>query len=1192
MSEIINDKILEKYLLGLITEDKLLEQIEAKMADDEKFSLKVRIKEDDLIEQYINESLSNEKLRNFEKLFFNSPTRRKKIIYSQAIKKYSMANPPNKEISDYSEEKRNGFFDWFSLKPKLAYSFALPVVLLAIFGFWFLIIKGDDSQNYIAQIDSLYSSNRPSYARIVDFKYLPHSSIRGQKEEQNTSIKRKRRIIETKLLEEIENHPESGLYNNLGVYYLTERKYDEAIEQFQEAIRLSEDNTEARSNLSVAYLEKAKSENENGEKLKLRANAFEETTKAINSGDDRLELLFNKALILQEMNIPGQAIKAWKKYLEKDSKSKWADEARKNLKELETDKNTSFKTKEKIFDDFLEALKKKDTGLIWRIHSQTKEFNSQKFIPLQLTRKILETNHENDSAKSNTYLSALNYIGELESKKNADPFFSDLAIYYNKLDAKQQEKLFNAYQILTDAHIFLASSEYNDAYKKLNESKKLFESAGNILEAKILEVPISFALTRLGKLQDSNKLLANLENYSRKKGYKWLLTACLDWVSSNQLIDNEISKSMQTQKETLELSLKTDNVYEIQRISGGLSQIQYEFGETNNSLKNISRAISFDNLYNQSVMQAWRNYKHLSDLFNILGLHETAVEFGNEYLDIAVENKTNPAHIQLSQIFLAKAYFGKKDYKKTLELIESSKKIGSNLENDFQQGINSAFIKIMTAHINRREGKCIEAINDYDEAINIYSKLSENVLENYFARKGKLLCYQETNQQEKLEKELQLVLNSFEDHRRQIVEESYRNVYFDNEQTVYDIAIDFYLKKGDQKKAFEYSEKSKSRSLLDFLEDGAKITNDNITYNNVAKPLTLNEIQNKMPENVQLVQYAVLPSKIVVWIITKKGFDKVETVLDANELDKKIGDYLKLLKESRNKLEEIKSESDSLYKILIEPLIAKLDKEKDLFIIADKSLHRLPFASLYSEKSKKYLIEEYTIANTPSASIFIITTENAINKSEDESLISIGNPSFDKNENPQLDDLQAARKEAYEVAKYYSKNEQFIGDDATKENLLKNFDNASVLHFAGHYIANEKSPLNSKLLLSKTNEKEEGDLRVIEIANRKRNHLKLVVLSACQTDVEQYYNGEGSIGAARIFLAIGSPVVVASYYEVDSESTADLMINFHRLRKEGGLNVPEALRQAQIEAIHNNQTEKQSPYYWLAFSAIGGFSRY
>jgi CHAT domain-containing protein len=62
--------------------------------------------------------------------------------------------------------------------------------------------------------------------------------------------------------------------------------------------------------------------------------------------------------------------------------------------------------------------------------------------------------------------------------------------------------------------------------------------------------------------------------------------------------------------------------------------------------------------------------------------------------------------------------------------------------------------------------------------------------------------------------------------------------------------------------------------------------------------------------------------------------------------------------------------------------------------------------------------------------------------------------------------------------------------------------------------------------------------------------------------------------------------VVASQWKVESESTAELMKIFHRNRKEKGLVTSKALRQAQLEMLAKK--EFSEPYFWSAFSAVGG----
>lgn len=102
---------------------------------------------------------------------------------------------------------------------------------------------------------------------------------------------------------------------------------------------------------------------------------------------------------------------------------------------------------------------------------------------------------------------------------------------------------------------------------------------------------------------------------------------------------------------------------------------------------------------------------------------------------------------------------------------------------------------------------------------------------------------------------------------------------------------------------------------------------------------------------------------------------------------------------------------------------------------------------------------------------------------------------------------------------------------------------------------------------------------------------RLVVLSACQTGIERAYRGEGAIGLARPFIA-GVPLVVASLWPVESDVTADLMISFHKHRKQDHVSTVEALRRAQLEMLSHQQPNSPQNYGWAAFVTIGGYAEF
>jgi CHAT domain-containing protein len=219
-------------------------------------------------------------------------------------------------------------------------------------------------------------------------------------------------------------------------------------------------------------------------------------------------------------------------------------------------------------------------------------------------------------------------------------------------------------------------------------------------------------------------------------------------------------------------------------------------------------------------------------------------------------------------------------------------------------------------------------------------------------------------------------------------------------------------------------------------------------------------------------------------------------------------------------------------------------------------------------------------------------------KIESERLLIVGNPRFDREQFEGLPDLPGAEREAKEIANLYGAT-PLIGKAAVPARVKQSLAEADIVHLATHAIQDERSPLLSKLLLSADESKGQmthhasgGVLQASEIYALKFPRTRLVVLSACQTGIERAYRGEGAIGLARPFIAAGVPLVIASLWPVESESTAGLMISFHKHRKQSHLSTAEALRRAQLEILHNQQSNLPKNYGWAAFVVIGGYASF
>jgi CHAT domain-containing protein len=732
--------------------------------------------------------------------------------------------------------------------------------------------------------------------------------------------------------------------------------------------------------------------------------------------------------------------------------------------------------------------------------------------------------------------------------------------------------------------VFLAAQQQGDYAKTIaayEQSANVFEQLGDGCEAAISENWAVQYLPDVGKIAQSRARLAMSIADAESRKFKLMRSSALYWLAIGDFRQNRLSESNKNFKSALRLAEEDNNIFEIQHAREALAWHYSVLGEIEPALTYAGTMLSAKGFYYESPNQSLRNLGTLADLSLKLKFFFTSLSFSQEALNIAKAVSLADRRVISNLRRMVKAAAAKGDFRAALNYAGEAKQIalahGDSAEN--RQILAEFYLSL--ADVKRQMKDCDAALADYDQSLDLYLQLPEFTVSSYQIHKGKLFCFQQLDRSQEFSRELKTVLALSEDYRSTIREDVSRQAFFASEQEVFDAAIANALKEGDSKLAFAFVEESRARSLLDFVESGKPLTEVETNFASVAHPLSLTEIQARLPEQVQLVQYAVLPEKLAIWIVSKTRFDLIEMPITAGDLDKRLDNYQTAILRKAPAL-DLQQAARELYDLLIPPNLAG---DKLLCLVPDKFLHQLAFASLVSA-SGEYLLEDHALFYAPSASVLVLASENARSKSRftNESLLSIGNPDFDREENPNLADLESAEAEARSIAGDYAKSIQLLGAEATRDKFLHNFAEVDVIHFAGHFLANRQSPANSKLLFAG------AELRSSELGTYRLSKAKLVVLSACETGFEHYDQSEGAIGIARMFLAMGAPLVVASQWKVESESTRDLMIAFHRNRRANRLISAESLRRAQLELLRNEQTK--APYYWAAFSLFGGYANY
>ncbi|HEX8089307.1 MAG TPA: CHAT domain-containing protein, partial [Blastocatellia bacterium] len=391
---------------------------------------------------------------------------------------------------------------------------------------------------------------------------------------------------------------------------------------------------------------------------------------------------------------------------------------------------------------------------------------------------------------------------------------------------------------------------------------------------------------------------------------------------------------------------------------------------------------------------------------------------------------------------------------------------------------------------------------------------------------------------------------------------------------------------------FDYSEKSRARSLLDLIATISQRAQPQGPQSPAWQPQSLSEVQSRMPDKTQLVEYVALDDKLLICLVSKTDFSVTKVAISLGDLTDKV---MKFRQSILRREPDVLAQGQGLYDLLIEPIKLSPEKGKQICFVADKVLNGLPFSALASSSSNRYIVEDYQLMQSPSATVYVVCFErkNHLTDMDHERLLAVGDPDFDRSEFSNFPRLPSTRAQVNSIAKLYALGPPIVLIDgrARKDRVMHEMENSDVIQVASHYVVHRGSPMNSELLLAQGPKglPGVGSLQADEVRSLKlQGRAPLVVLSACDSGVEYYYNGEGMIGMSRMFIAAGAPVVVASLWQVEAHATDELMINLHRHRKLQGMSSADALTEVQRDMLSNRMGEQyQHPYYWAGFTAIG-----
>lgn len=221
-----------------------------------------------------------------------------------------------------------------------------------------------------------------------------------------------------------------------------------------------------------------------------------------------------------------------------------------------------------------------------------------------------------------------------------------------------------------------------------------------------------------------------------------------------------------------------------------------------------------------------------------------------------------------------------------------------------------------------------------------------------------------------------------------------------------------------------------------------------------AAPFGPDALSRSMPADTMLLWFSVNVEETYAWIVGRGSTRFVRIHASRRRLATLV---------RRNPGTDLESGRE-LRRLLLDPLDAELRETHRLVIVPDGPLHLLPFAALPG-RAARFLVEEHVLLVSPNASVFAASLAGSLPPARDTALV-VGNPSFDRQLFSSLRPLPDAAEEAAAVSRFYAPATVLTGAAATRTAILDALPRYTVFHFAGHSLGNSIAPGESQLVVA------------------------------------------------------------------------------------------------------------------------------
>ena len=332
-----------------------------------------------------------------------------------------------------------------------------------------------------------------------------------------------------------------------------------------------------------------------------------------------------------------------------------------------------------------------------------------------------------------------------------------------------------------------------------------------------------------------------------------------------------------------------------------------------------------------------------------------------------------------------------------------------------------------------------------------------------------------------------------------------------------------------------------------------------------ASKIVMPHLSLAKPNEPRLI-YAVFKDGLQIWLTQNNSVKSKWVFVDQHDFEELVRDFVKKCSTESSNLQELRQEGEQLYSLLLQSMVADVSNSTTITVELDRRISSLPLEALRSPDGR-YFGEKYVLVYSLGSTIDLSLNKPAPVTHHDPALL------LDATHVAESGFLPGMAEERKAILQTFGHTQLIDSADASWEMVKRLLARNKILHYMGH---GRPDGTGTGLLFNETHA-----IRAQDFTPELFRNSQLVVLAACSS-------GKGKDGAldtdnlVHALLDAGVPRVIASQWNVDSETTSQLMQSFYRNLAKG-----ETVAQSMFNARNETLKRSSHPYYWASFTVAG-----